>query len=130
VISPATDPNSTTIEIWAQAANPKNRLRPGTTVQLLVTAQKIENTLVIPATGVLNQPDGSVAVLVVKSDHAKVRPVKLGIQNSDEVQISSGLQAGEQVVVTGGYGLPDNTRVKVESPAEPAKTDSGKTPSD
>lgn len=130
VISPATDPNSTTIEIWAQAANPKNRLRPGTTVQLLVTAQKIEHTLLIPATAVLNQPDGSQAVLVVKSDHAKVRPVKLGIQNSDEVQINSGLQTGEQVVVTGGYGLPDNTQVKVESAAEPEKPDSDKSPAE
>jgi multidrug efflux pump subunit AcrA (membrane-fusion protein) len=67
---------------------------------------------------------------VVKSDHAKVRAVKLGIQNSDEVQINSGLQTGEQVVVTGGYGLPDNTQVKVESAAEPEKPDAGKTTSD
>jgi hypothetical protein len=27
------------------------------------------------------------------------------------VQIRSGLQAGEQVIVSGGYGLPDKTKV-------------------
>jgi multidrug resistance efflux pump len=43
VVSPATDPNSTTIEIWAKAANPSNRLRPGMTVQLSVIAQKLDN---------------------------------------------------------------------------------------
>jgi multidrug efflux pump subunit AcrA (membrane-fusion protein) len=131
VVSPATDPNSTTIEIWAQATNPKNRLRPGTTVQLSVTAQKIDNTLVVPATAILSQPDGSQAVMIVKSDNrAKLQPVKLGIQNGDEVQINSGLQAGEQVVVSGSYGLPDHTRVKVESPAEPEKPDSNKSPAE
>src|SRR5664279_2396720 len=30
VVSPALDPNSTTVEVWVQAKNPKGRLRPGT----------------------------------------------------------------------------------------------------
>ena len=43
VVSPATDANSTTIEIWAKAANAGNRLKPGTTAQLSVTAKKLDN---------------------------------------------------------------------------------------
>jgi hypothetical protein len=47
---------------------------------------------------------------------AHKREVETGIQSPDAVQIVSGLKAGEQVVSTGAYGLPENTKVKPESP--------------
>src|SRR5580692_5159475 len=53
VISPALDPNSTTVEIWAQAKNPEQRLKPGTSVRLSMLAQTIPDTLVIPAASLL-----------------------------------------------------------------------------
>jgi multidrug efflux pump subunit AcrA (membrane-fusion protein) len=116
VVSPATDPNSTTIEIWAKAANPGNHLRPGTTAQLSVTAQKLDNVLVIPSSAILNQPEGATAVIVVGADNrAHLQAVQVGIQNGDQVEITSGLKAGQQVVTSGNYGLPDNTPVKIDS---------------
>ena len=33
------------------------------------------------------------------------------------VQVNEGLQAGDKIVASGAYGLPDNTRIKAESPA-------------
>jgi HlyD family secretion protein len=117
VVSPATDANSTTVEIWAQAANPHNRLRPGTTVQLSVTAQKIEDALVVPSSAILNQPDGSAAVMIVGPDnHAHLQAVQVGIQNGDQTGIASGLKAGERIISNGAYGLPENTEVKIETP--------------
>ena len=41
VVSPALDPNSTTVEIWFEARNPKHDLKPGTSVQLALTAQTV-----------------------------------------------------------------------------------------
>ena len=49
VVSPALDPNSTTVEIWLQAKNPKECLRPGTSVQLSLIAQTVKDALVVPA---------------------------------------------------------------------------------
>ena len=119
VVSPATDANSTTIEIWAKASNPENHLRPGMTAQLSVTAQKLDNVLIIPSSAILNQPEGGTAVMVVGTDNrAHLQAVQVGIQNRDQVQITSGLKAGQQVVTSGNYGLPDNTLVKVDSPAK------------
>jgi len=37
------------------------------------------------------------------------------------VQVVSGLKPGEQVVKTGAYGLPDNTKVKIEAATPPDK---------
>lgn len=116
VVSPATDPNSTTVEIWAEAENPKDILRPGTTAQISIVAQKLDNALVVPSSSLLNQPDGSKAVMVVGSDNrAHLQTVQTGIQSGDQTQITSGLNSGQRVVATGGYGLPDNTQVKIES---------------
>ncbi|PYX35145.1 MAG: efflux RND transporter periplasmic adaptor subunit, partial [Acidobacteria bacterium] len=53
VISPALDPNSTTVEVWVQAENRKQKLKPGTSVQLNMLAQTVNDALAIPAAAVL-----------------------------------------------------------------------------
>jgi HlyD family secretion protein len=131
VVSPATDPNSTTVEIWAQARNSANRLRPGTTVQLSAATQKVDNAILVPATAILNQPEGGPAVMIVKPDNrAHLQAVQLGVENGEQVQITSGLKPGQQVVVNGAYGLPDSTQVKIESSSQPEKPETGKATSD
>jgi hypothetical protein len=39
--------------------------------------------------------------------------VKTGIGNADYVQIASGLNAGEDVIVFGLYGLKDGSKIKI-----------------
>ena len=128
VVSPALDPNSTTVEIWVQAANPEQQLRPGMAAQLSITAQTIHNAIVVPSSALLNANGDSAQVMVVDSTStAQSRDVKLGIQTSQDVQIVSGLKPGEQVITQGAYGLPDKTRVKVEKPeAAQSEAKSGK----
>ena len=117
VVSPALDPNSTTVEIWVQAKNPQGRLKPGTSVQLSMVAQTIPNALMIPAAGLLTGKDGDTSVMQVSADtHAHQKSIKTGIEQGDEVQVTEGLQAGDQIVARGAYGLPDNSKVKAESP--------------
>ncbi len=121
VVSPATDPNSTTVEIWALAENSKNRLRPGTTAGISITAQKIDNAILVPSSAILKQAEGEgVSIMLAGADnHAHLQPVQTGIQNNDETQIVSGVDAGQRVVTSGAYGLPDNAQIRIESPAEP-----------
>lgn len=135
LVNPATDPNSTTVEIWAQAPNPAGRLRPGTTVQLRVIAKKVNDALTVPASALIKTPDGSPAVMVVQAEPRKnqpgsdevahMQPVQVGVTQDDRVQITTGLQAGQRVISSGAYGLPDKTKVNVEAP--PAKSESEKT---
>jgi multidrug efflux pump subunit AcrA (membrane-fusion protein) len=128
LVSPALDPNSTTVEIWVQAANPTQQLRPGMTVQLSIIAQTVHDALVIPASALLNASGESAQVMVVDSANmAQTRDVKTGVRASQEVQIVSGLNAGEMVVSEGAFGLPDKTKVKIEkSNAASSENDAGK----
>lgn len=130
VVSPALDPNSTTVEIWVQARNPGQRLRPGSNVNVSIVAQTLPDALVVPAAAVLTAADGSASVMLVGNDNrAHQKAVKIGIKQSDYVQIVEGLQAGDKVVTTGAYGLPDNVKVNFEpgkeSESKPAKTSAG-----
>ena len=119
VVSPALDPNSTTVEIWVQAKNPAQRLKPGTSVQVSMVAQTIPDALVIPAAALLTGQDGTTSVMVVGADNrAHQKPVSVGVRQGDQVQITEGLQAGDHVVASGAYGLPDNTQVTVAAQTE------------
>jgi HlyD family secretion protein len=122
VVSPALDPNSTTVEIWLEAKNPKKQLKPGTSVQLGLTAKTVKDALVVPAVAVISAADGSSVVMIAGSDgKAHQKTVKLGIRQDDDVQILEGVAEGDKVVATGAYGLPDNTKITIETPAETPK---------
>ena len=122
VVSPALDPNSTTVEVWLEAKNSKQALKPGTSVQLSLTAQTVKDALVVPASSVITTPDGATAVMLAGADgraHQKV--VKVGIRNGDDAQIVDGVTASDKVIATGAYGLPDKTKIKIESAQPPAE---------
>jgi len=129
VVSPALDPNSTTVEIWVQAKNSKQQLRPGVTAEIAITAQTIHDALVIPGSALLNVEGNKAEVMVIDSNsRVQSRDVETGIQSEQGVQIVSGLKPGEQVVSQGAYGLPEKKeaesrgliwplKVKIEKPA-------------
>ena len=124
LVSPALDPNSTTVEVWIEAANPDGRLRPGTTVNVQMVAQTLNNAVIVPASALLKTPEGETTVMIVRDDRAHQVSVETGIRQGDRVQITKGLSGDETVIVSGAYGLPDNTKVKIAEPAAP--TNSGK----
>jgi HlyD family secretion protein len=113
LVSPALDPNSTTVEVWIEAANPDGSLRPGTTVKVEAIARTINEAIVVPASAVLKTPEGGTSVMIVKEGHAQQVAVETGIRDGDRVQITHGLAGGETVIVRGSYGLPDRTKVKI-----------------
>lgn len=113
VVSPAVDPGSTTVEIRAEAANPHDTLKPGSTVDLTFVAKKVADALVIPKSAVLKDPDIGTYVMVAGADNrAHQTKVETGIEQGGDIQILKGLTEGERVVTEGNYGLPDGARLK------------------
>ncbi len=119
VVSPASDPASTTVQIWAQADNPGERLKPGASVRLDVATEEIRNAMVVPAAAIFPGEGGGQAVLAVDSGSvAHLRKVDIGIRDGDKVQLLNGVRPGESVVIMGGLGLEDKAKVRVIQPKE------------
>ena len=117
VVSPSATANATTVEVWVQIANPGERLKPGATARVSIIAETIQNTLVVPASALLNDNEGKQKVMVVTKDSvAHERTVAVGVRQGDRVQILSGVQEGDQVVTSGGLGLEDKAKVTIQQP--------------
>ena len=124
LVSPAVDPNSTTVEVWVAAPNPNGSLRVGTTVTVQMVARTVSDAIVIPASALLKTPEGATTVMVAGNDgKAHQVSVEVGIRQGDRVQITKGLSGGEKVIITGAYGLPDNTKVKIAEAVPPADSE-------
>jgi HlyD family secretion protein len=122
LVSPALDPGSTTIEVWVEASKPNSAIKPGMTVTLAITARTVHDAIVVPAAALQKNADNVQYVLVAGADQvAHARNVETGIRTTDAVQIVSGVNEGDAVITSGGYGLPDGTAVKIATtkPAEP-----------
>ena len=114
VVSPAADPQSTTIEVWVEVENPHGSLKPGAAVQVSIQAGTVASALLVPAEAILPAQDGTDEVLVVGADSvAHERKVQVGVKNEGKAQVLSGLQDGDAVVTVGGVGVQDGTKVTV-----------------
>ncbi|MDQ1471722.1 MAG: HlyD family secretion protein, partial [Bryobacterales bacterium] len=125
VVSPAVDPSTTTVEVWVQAPNPGERLKPGGTVHVTIKAETLKDVVIVPSAALLNFEEGGQKVMVVGGDGlAHERRITVGVRQGDNVEIATGVQEGEKVVVSGGLGLEDKAKVKiVEAPAAAADED-------
>ena len=117
LISPALDPGSTTVEVWLRVENAKNQLKAGTPAHATITGRTVSNATILPLEALQSTAgagDGGKFVLVIGADNTvHKRPVTVGIQTEDKVQILSGLTPKDNVVTTGAFGLDEGTKVKV-----------------
>jgi multidrug efflux pump subunit AcrA (membrane-fusion protein) len=114
VVSPATDPASTTVQVWVEAENPGEKLKPGASVHVAVITEMFKAATVVPTAAILPGEEKGTAVLTVSADStAHKKQVELGVREGDKVQILSGVKPGEEVVIVGGLGVDDKAKVKV-----------------
>jgi HlyD family secretion protein len=116
VVSPAVDAGTTTVQVWVQADNPGEKLKPGGTVRVSIRADLIQDTLLVPASALLNSDEGGEKVMVVgKDSRAHERKVTVGIREGNRIQILGGVNEGEKVITSGGLGLDDKAKVTIKS---------------
>jgi multidrug efflux pump subunit AcrA (membrane-fusion protein) len=129
LVSPALDPGSTTIEVWVEPNKLDSVLKPGMTVSLSMTAKPVANAVVVPSAAVFKNSDGADYVLLAGADNkAHQKLVRLGVHSSGLTQIAEGIAAGDSVITSGGYAVPEGTAIEVEkATAEDSKDkDNGK----
>ncbi len=126
-ISPALDAGSTTVEVWLKLPNADGRLKVGTPVHASIIGTTINNALQVRAASIVPGQDASAAVMVIGSDGAAHRkPVSVGIRTATSVQILSGVSLADEVIISGGYGLDEGTKVQQSKAGEAGGDDKGK----
>lgn len=76
-------------------------------------AQTVPRVLVPKAA--VRTADGRKIVFVLKQDRVERRAISVGLEQGDQVEVVSGVVAGERVVVDGPQTLKDGDKVKVQS---------------
>ena len=82
--------------------NGDGRWRPGSAVRARVTTSEREVPLSVPLSA-LQRLEGRDVVFVRDGDEYSARPVQLGERDAARVEVRSGVQAGDQVVVEQSY---------------------------
>lgn len=85
---------------------------PGMFVRLQVAAGELPEALIVPDSALLSMPDDSVIVYVIEGKVARRRQVNIVLESSGEVALSSGVSAGELVIVRGHELLKDGSLVQ------------------
>ncbi|MFQ5353037.1 MAG: efflux RND transporter periplasmic adaptor subunit, partial [Candidatus Binatia bacterium] len=110
LIDPAVDPRTRRLRLKAVVDNNDALLKDGQFVELSMVIEVRENRIVIPEEAVLPRA-GRSWVYVVEDGVARSREVTVGARLPERIEIISGLQAGEQLVVAGQHRLQDGDRV-------------------
>jgi multidrug efflux pump subunit AcrA (membrane-fusion protein) len=113
VVSPATDPASTTMQVWVEADNRTEKLKPGASAHVRIITELVKNATTVPVAALLPGEEGGEAVLVIDSESiAHKHTVTVGIREGDKAQILNGARPGDEVVVVGGLGVDDKAKVR------------------
>jgi len=116
LVSRATDPTSRSVEVWVTLGNGAGRLKANGAAQVTIAAQTKNDAVVVPASAVsLNAAIGSEGTVMVvdSSSIAREKKVTVGIRTPEKMEITSGLEAGETVIIEGNFALGDGTKVEV-----------------
>jgi RND family efflux transporter MFP subunit len=115
VVSPAVDTNTTTVQVWVEAVNTGERLKPGTTVEISIAVGEVKDAVTVPLAALLSSDEGGDKVMLAGTDSlAHEQKVEVGVRAGDTVQLISGVKAGEKVVVSGGLGLDDKAKIAIQ----------------
>jgi membrane fusion protein (multidrug efflux system) len=113
------DPGSRAITVRAEIPNPDGKLRPGMLLEVGVERAS-HQAIAIPELA-LQQSGSQASVFRVDSgDKVKQVPVQAGARRRGEVEIVSGLKAGDRIVVDGTVKLRDGITVEDVTPAPAA----------
>jgi multidrug efflux pump subunit AcrA (membrane-fusion protein) len=116
LLSRSSDPTNRTVEVWVTLANGAGKLRANGAAQVTISANSKTDAVVVPASAVTldasNANEGTVMVVDAASVAHETK-VTVGIRTSDKIEIASGLQGGETVVIEGNFSLADGSKVEV-----------------
>ncbi len=109
-VSPALEANQRALTIEALVPNPQNELKPGLFATASIEQPKKTPAILVPASAV-HTAGGTSRVYVVSGDHVEERIVTTGLTVGSQIEIATGLKAGEKVATANVAKLADGAKV-------------------
>jgi Cu(I)/Ag(I) efflux system membrane fusion protein len=111
-IYPEVDPITRTLKVRFRFNNPEGLLKPNMYANIKLFGESKPNVLTIPMEALIRTSKGDRVVVSNDKGQFDVRPVSVGIESSDQVEILSGLTSGEKVVVSGQFLIDSESNLK------------------
>jgi membrane fusion protein, multidrug efflux system len=122
-VSAAVDRSNRTFTVEVAVANTGLTLKPGMVANVEIARERVEDALVVPRHAVLRREDGYLVYVAVPTREgwrAEARGVVPGGTRGDEVLITAGLEAREQVIVVGQQRVTHGDALLITNEARPA----------
>jgi membrane fusion protein, multidrug efflux system len=115
-ISPVVDPATGTVRVTIEAVRPPAPVRPGSFVTVKIVRERHDDAVVLPKEAVIRELQQA-HVFVARQDGDKLvasrRAVTLGLEDGSRVEVLSGLEAGERLIVAGQGALEDGATIRL-----------------
>lgn len=109
---PNVDPTTRTLRLKASAPNPGGQILPGAFANVQVSLRFFDNAIMVPTQAVIPEMGGR-KVFVYRDGKAVSMQIETGIRQEEEIQVVSGLQAGDTLIITGMLQLQDGMNVSL-----------------
>lgn len=114
-ISPVIDSNSGTFKVTLSIPNQAQKLKAGMYANVQLKYDTHTDVAVVPFNAVVAQ-DSVQTLYVIDQGKALRKEVSLGYRDDNRVEVISGIEVGEQIVVRGQHNLKDQSVVEVLNP--------------
>lgn len=111
-LSPAINEETRTFSGYIEIENPELKLRPGMFAKADVVTVRKDSVVSVPKE-IVNRRRGSQIVYTVDRSSAEEKMIKTGISDDKYIEVESGLQKGDKVVIKGYEWLRNRSKVKV-----------------
>jgi len=101
------------VKARAEFENKDNKLYPNqfVNVQLLVNVNK--NVITMPSAAIQTGANGSFVYLVKADNKVAVQPIVVGVSDNSVVEVKSGVDEGDKVVIDGADRLRDGAEIRI-----------------
>lgn len=121
------DQTTGTLRLRATFDNKDDALFPSQFVNVRLLVQQKQNVVLVSTAGIQRSGTNTYVFVVKPDSTVTIRNVTIGTTEGDESEITSGLDAGDTVVLTGVDKLIEGTAVRVQFKDEKAKDKQGGT---
>jgi multidrug efflux pump subunit AcrA (membrane-fusion protein) len=108
------------MQVEIDVPNPKYSLTPGMYADVSLRIQNAPDALTLPLQAIERDADKTIVMLVNAQNHVERREIRTGIEDSDRIQVLSGVNEGNRVIVgnRGAYHAGQNVTPKLSAMAD------------